>query len=174
MKPPAFVGERVAGAAEDAVNDGDVVGEATGAFPRRPRFLADCVVIPIEDAGADPEVQPSTGEVVDGQGLACEGGGWPQDRIADKRADADAVGGVGGDRQQAPTVEPGSAAITEVGTVVGNEYLVETEVLQPAEHARVLDEAGVGVDQDAKFQFLSFGHDYRCNCRLGRSIPSTP
>ena len=93
------------------------------------------MVIPIEDAGADAEVQPSTGEVVDGQGLAGKGGGGPQDRIADKGSDADAVGGVSRYRQQAPTVKPGTAAISQVSTVVGNERLVETEVLQPAELA---------------------------------------
>ena len=131
------------------------------------------MVIPIEDAGADAEVQPPTREVVDDQGLAGKGRRGPQDRIADKGADADAVGGVGRYRQQAPPVEPGTAAIAEVSTVIGNQQLVETEVFQPAELAGNVGEASVREYQDVKFQHLRFGHDCWCNCRLRRSIPPT-
>ena len=63
------------------------------------------------------------------------------------------------------------SAGSQVSTVVGNEHLVETEVLQPAELAGNVGEASIRVYQHAEFQYLRFGYDCWCNRRLRRSIP---
>jgi hypothetical protein len=133
------VGERIPGAPQDPVDDGHVIGEPAGPLLGSPRLFADGVVVPVEQACPDAEIQSPTRQVVDGQGLARQRRGRAQDGIADQGADADTLSGGGSQRQKAPAIEPGTATVAQIRTVVGNDHLIESEFFHPTKQAGMVE-----------------------------------
>ena len=145
-------------AAQHSVDDRDVLGEALSALAWRPVVLADGVVVVPGDPGADPELETTSGEVVDRHCLVGELGRVVQQGVGDERADANPLGARGHVCQHGPAVEPVTVQVAVVAGVVGDVGGVEAHLLGLAPAFDELVQRRVLRDQDSKSNRLVVAH----------------
>src|ERR671930_247794 len=106
---------------------------AVGALARRPRPQAGGFVVAI-GAGADADLEPAAGDVVDGDRLLGEQGWLAEDDGADERADPDPARRLRERGERRPALVEGPRA-DRVHEVVGDPEAVEPELLHLARPA---------------------------------------
>ena len=125
--------------AQEPVDDLDSLVEAADQLPRRRQRDAELLVLGDEPPGAQPELEPAVGDVVDGHRLVREKARVAERVAAHQHPDPDArrAGRQPGQERPALVVRPGRAA--GLVEVIAVPHAVEAE---PLEVLPALDERG--------------------------------
>ncbi len=109
-------------------------------------------VLGLVPARSQPQLQPASGHVVDGDGLPGQEGGVTEGVGADQHADADAMGSGGERRQQGPGLEVGTIRSAGLDEVIAQPDAVEAELLvqQPALQGPLPAQVLIGAQPKAK------------------------
>ncbi len=139
--------------AEQPRDDLEVLAETIHPLARRPVGHPEHLHRRVhQHAGAEPELQPPSGDVIDGDRLVGQHARAAQRDLGHARGQSDRRG-VGGHRgQRGPGLEPGCGRVGPVDEVVPQLDDVEPGVLHPPDPVPVLGPRHVGQRQDVEPQ----------------------